>query len=181
MTFHRENDGMKRKKPNGQAHANDLSASEIARLAGISRQRVCWKLKQGKSAAQILQEAEAWRQRELLRQLPSTPVMSDNVAGMLSFAQEQTAKEHWLRKIREVEYLEMTHRLIPKVWVQNWAAHCLALTRQALLWAPSELRDELSMESDPIKCGQVLERWVDRTLSHLRTMKIRFESPPEGD
>jgi hypothetical protein len=164
-------------KPNGRG-ADHLSATEIAKLAGISRQRVAIKLKQGKSAERIIREAETRRQRELLRNLPVVPVNGDGIA---SFAVEQTTRAHWSAKIQEVEYYKRTRELIPQKWVRNWAAHFLIQAKQTLQWAPSELRDELSMESDPIKCGQILERLVDRVLSHFHSMKVMFEEPPPDE
>jgi hypothetical protein len=182
---------MKRKtKPNGHADG-EWSDSMLARLCGVSRQYIQKRLAAGKTPREIVFEVEQQRQRrELIEGLPVVPVPGlDGTNGngangdyddaILPYGIAQARKETWLSRIREVEYHKLTHELIPVKWVQNWASHFLIQAKQALAWGASELRDQLAAESDPRQCERILAEWTSRALSHLRTMQVRFEAPPE--
>jgi hypothetical protein len=175
---------MKRKiKPNGHAvNANDLPPAEVARLAQISPQRVAQKLRQGKSVNQILKEAENRRTKQMLRQYPWVPVDSDeDVASSVTFAQAQAAKEQALSELRQLEVLEKKGELIPVAYVRHWGLNFLIQGRQILEWGPTEMRDELAAESDPIKCEAIVRRRDERVLDAFHRLEVLWTLAPGED
>jgi hypothetical protein len=169
-------------KPNGRGAADHLSAAEIGRLAKISAQRVRVKLKQGKSAGQIIEEAEARRRKLLLRQLPAVPLDGTVMVDGMTFAQAQVRKEIALARIREAEFLKMTHELTPNKWIRDWSASFLVQARQALEWQIDQVAAEVVVESDLAKCREILARWTGGALERIHAMQVWFETQqPEGE
>jgi hypothetical protein len=172
-------------KPNGHAghaNANDLKKSEIAKLAGVTPQRVSQKLRQGKSVNQILKEAETRRQKQMLRQFPWVPVDSDeDVASSVTFARAQAAKEQALSELRRIEVLEKKGELIPVAYVRHWGLNFLIQGRQILEWGPTEMRDELAAETDPVKCEAIVRRRDERVLDAFHRLEVLWTQPPGKD
>jgi hypothetical protein len=182
----------------GKRKDSGVSATTIAKIAKVSVQLVYRKLAQGKTASEIIVEAARWRERQQLAgglDLPVVPIEGDVASatngknghskngtwGNMTYAAAQTAKENALAELRQVELMEKRRELIPVVYVRHWGLTFLIEARNTLERGPSELRDELASLSDPIRCGEVMQKWVDRVIHHFYQLKTMWEPPYAGD
>jgi hypothetical protein len=72
-----------------------------------------------------------------------------------------------LAEKQELENRQLCSGLIPTVYVRAWATKFLDYSRGVLLKVPSELGDALAAESDPVRIGETLRRWVEQALLQL--------------
>lgn len=174
---------MKRKKPNGRAGPASPSAEHIASIAGVSIQLVYKKLRQGKTASQIVAEAHQRREQIALRGLPTVPVKTNGHAAtnVVSFAQAQAEKENWLCELRRIEVMKARKELMPVSYVRLWGTRFLIAARDELLRGPGELADELAAERDPRRCEAILRRWVEHVLRKFCETERLWGPPIEGD
>jgi hypothetical protein len=67
----------------------------------------------------------------------------------------------------ELEIQRLQRELVPTAYVRVWSTRLLAYSRDAL-FKVSELREVLAVETDPVKCNQILRGWVERTLANAQ-------------
>jgi hypothetical protein len=156
-----------------------LTAEQIAAVAGVSVQLVYKKLRMGKSAKQIISEASERENRQTLRDMPVTPVDAVNGhAGVLSFSAAQAQKENWAAKLKQVEYQERCGELIPVQYVRHWGQRFLMEARDLWLRGPSELRDTLASECDPLACEEIVRTFCERVVNTLYQLERLWTPPP---
>lgn len=144
---------MKRKRKPGEP-----TAEMIASIAGVSVQLVYRKLRMGKSAKEIINEAAA---RQALPDLPVIPINgSAAAAALVPYSISQAKKEAALAKIREYEAGEMVGELISKAEVVMWIRHLYTPLINGLRGLPVEMRDFLGPE-----LAEVLQRRIDGLIS----------------
>jgi hypothetical protein len=171
-----------------------VSAEVIARIANVSVQLVYKKLSRGKSPVEIIIEAARWHEMQVASKVGIPVVPFDGTAGVngtdthvlngygnLSFAAAQTAKENALAELRQLEVLEKKGELIPKNYVRHWGLNFLIQGRQILEWGPTEMRDELAAESDPVKCEAIVRRRDERVLDAFYRLEVLWTLAPGED
>jgi hypothetical protein len=168
-----------------------VTAEVIAKIADVSIQLVYRKLARGKSASEIIIEAGRWRDKQQMasgdypvvpyNDVISTNGHSANGYGNLSFAAAQTAKENALAELRQLEVLEKKGELIPVAYVRHWGLNFLIQGRQILEWGPTEMRDELAAETDPVKCEAIVRRRDERVLDEFYRLEVLWTQPPGKD
>jgi hypothetical protein len=159
------------------------SAEIIAQIADCSIQLVYKKLRMGKTPAEIVVEAERWREQQQQfvtgLGLPVVPVEGGAVpnganghavGGGLSYASAQTAKENSLAQLRQIEVWEKQKLLIPREYVRRWSLSFLGQGREVLERLPEQLCDQLAEEADARKVKIVLEAAVDRVIETFRKL-----------
>jgi hypothetical protein len=155
------------------------SAQDIANIASVSLTLVNRKLSQGKSARQIIYEAELMAQTAAQKH-PGVNVEVAEMTGPLnghasngqwSFSQAQTAKEGALAELRQLELSERRRELLPVNYLRTWASRFLVEGRDILINGPGEMQDVLAAESDPVKLEQILRAWVDRVMERFFSLE----------
>jgi hypothetical protein len=155
------------------------SAEIIAQIADCSVQLVYKKLRMGKTPAEIVVEAERWReqQQQFVTGLVvpiegAIPIHGANghAGGGLSYAAAQTAKENSLAQLRAIEVEERRGRLIPKDYVKRWTLSFLSQGREILERFPDELADQLAAEGDRHRVKEVLDEAVARVIEAFRKL-----------
>lgn len=135
---------------------------EVAAKAGVSHVLVDRKLKQGKSEAQIIEEANVRRQKQAEKPAKVTDKTE-------SFAEAQARKETALANLRELELAEKRAELISAADVKTaWAAH-IAGCKNKLISMADELMDKIAVESSAVKCRQMILDRVRTALAELST------------
>jgi hypothetical protein len=134
----------------------NASGAEVARLAGISRQRANRLLREGRTAGEIILAAEL-RRDELKDDAP--------ISGKPeSFAEARTRKESALADLRQIELAHKRRELIPRAQVEAEFSVAIIETRDALLCLPANLREQC--DGQP---AHVIERLLDTELRQVLT------------
>ena len=157
----------RKRKPGGP------TAESIAAIAGVSVQLVYRKLRMGKSAREIVMEAETQAQHALKHPVVNVAEVGLNGHagnGALSFAAAQAAKENALAELRQLEVMERRRELMPVSYVRIWGTRFLVEGRDILLAGPSELADTLAAETDPLKTAAILRAWLDRAMGKFHQL-----------
>ena len=132
----------------------------MARRARCSTTTVSKKLLAGKSAEQIISEAEAWRKEEAGR-------AAVDCGETESFNQAQRRKEVAIADLRELELKQKRGELVPVSDVNAFVSGMVVRARDILLRVAPELRDRLAVCSDPIECEAMVTDEVYRALREL--------------
>jgi hypothetical protein len=161
-------DNVLMKKPKRRA----AGPTEIARLAGVSKQLASRKLRQGKTPAQIIAEAEAARTARKANghaaSIPSAP----------TFAAAQCRKENALAVLRELEVATRMGELIPRYQVTGFLSRGLVAFRDALLRLPGELSDRLAAETSPAVVHDILDGRLRDALQGFARLKEEWANRP---
>jgi hypothetical protein len=122
------------------------------------------KLRQGKSAAEIVSEAHARRarQQELLTGLPSNGPVNGGANGFPPFSFWQTKKEAALAGLRETELAEKTATMIETATMRRWLNHLLRPLVDALRNLPGQMANEVGGET-----GKRLEKVLDGKIENI--------------
>jgi hypothetical protein len=135
----------------------NASGADVARLAGISRQRANRLLREGRTAGEIILAAEL-RRGELEENAPISGGKPE------SFAEARTRKESALADLRQIELGHKRRELIPRAQVEAEFSVAIVETRDALLCLPANLRDQC--DGQP---AHAIERVLDTELRHILT------------
>jgi hypothetical protein len=138
--------------------------SDLARRARCSTTTVSKKLLAGKSAEQIIAEAEAWRMQETTR-------ASTDSGNVETFNQAQRRKEVAIADLRELELKQKRGELVQISDVNAFVSGMVVRARDILLRVAPELRDRLAVCSDPIECERMVNDEVHRALRELSEFK----------
>jgi hypothetical protein len=170
---------MKRKSKLKSGRA-EPSAAQIARLAGISASRVYALRAQGRSDAEIITASAQRRENLALRSLPPVPVNGGNGHrdNVVTFAAAQAEREIWTAKLKQLDYQERSGELVPMTYVRHWASRFLLEARDLWTRGPSELRDQLASESDPLACERIVNAFCQRVVSALYRLERIWTQPP---
>jgi hypothetical protein len=134
--------------------------SDLARRARCSTTTVSKKLLAGKSAEQIISEAEAWRKQESARG-------ATDCGDLESFNQAQRRKEVAIADLRELELKQKRGELVPVSDVNAFVSGMIVRARDILLRLAPELRDRLATCTDPLECEGMVTDEVYRALREL--------------
>lgn len=136
----------------------ELTAQQIANVAGVSLTLVNRKLAQGRSPRQIIAEAEQMAQQAAQRHpvVNVAEVNGHSNGHAASFAEAQRRKELALARIREAEADEKTGELMPVEEARKWLQHIFLPLVQSFRALPDELRDPLTPG-----VAQLLDRRVE--------------------
>jgi hypothetical protein len=135
----------------------ELTAQQIANVAGVSLTLVHRKLAQGKSPRQIISEAVLQAEKAALKNAAVNVTElsgSDNArplshgtnghAASVPFSEAQRRKELALAGLREAELAEKTRELMPVEEARKWLTHIFVPLVQGFRALPTELRDMLT-------------------------------------
>ena len=136
--------------------------SDLARRARCSTSTVSKKLLAGKSAEQIIAEAEAWRKQEVAR--TSQQVESGDYE---SLQQAQRRREVAVADLRELELAQKRGELLQASEVNAFISGMILRARDILLRIAPELRDRLATCSNAIECERMIDDEVRRALREL--------------
>jgi hypothetical protein len=170
------------RKRKAKSDRADPSAAQVAKLAGLSIGRVYRLRQEGRTDGEIIRAARQRKEAFALRDLP--PIQVDTVtnghaaAGAVSYAASLAEKERWAAELRKIEVMEKRRELVPVTYTRLWGSRFLVAARDELLKAPGELRDVLAGESDAVKCGAIIEAWVDRALTKFFELERLWGPPP---
>jgi hypothetical protein len=155
-----------------------VTGAQIARLAGISPQRVSVLLAQGKSAGEIILSQELKRSTRAGEE----PGESHQPGGKPeTYLRARARKESILADLRAIELKRRRGELAPIAELQNWFAAQIIYARNALLLLPSRLRDELGACDGPA-CEELLKRELCAILEQIKNYGMSAEydpSPPD--
>lgn len=172
---------------------------------GLTRGTV-WKLrKRGMRDAEIAQRAAEWqeeqsrrRQRKIARQAgvkamaaaknkgSNTPIVSAAPPAasyeIPTYSECQRQKEYFLAQKHKLAYERERGSLVETERVVKWCLSAINATVQFGVLFPSQIRDELSATSDPIKCEEIVMREVRRMIEKihdLETLWTDWDGGPE--
>jgi AraC-like DNA-binding protein len=157
------------------------SPSEIARLAGCSRALAHRLIARGMSPEQIVErcrlrrEREAARAAERERNIPSG-VTDRNGAGngAENFTQAQTRKEIALASKHETQLGQLRADLAPVRELNAWYAAQIIHSRELLGSIAGILSDRLAAETNPGKCGALVDAEIRRALASMTLFGERY-------
>jgi len=135
--------------------------SDLARRARCSTTTVSKKLLAGKSAEQIIAEAEAWRKLE------ASKTASDDCGDLESLQHAQRRKEAAVADLRELELQQKRGELVPMSDVNAFVSGTIIRARDILLRIAPELRDRMATCTDAIECERLIDDEVRRALREL--------------
>lgn len=135
--------------------------SDLARRARCSTSTVSKKLLAGKSAEQIISEAEAWRKQEAAKE------SSSDCGDLESLQHAQRRKERAIADLRELELQQKRGELIPMSDVNAFISGMIIRARDILLRIAPELRDRLATCRDAVECERLIDDEVRRALAEL--------------
>jgi hypothetical protein len=161
-----------------------LSATEIARLTGLSTSRVYCLLSEGRSVFEILLSAQRRQQsaREVPVVLPVVPVdPAVNGNGIPSYAASLAKKEFALSQLREIELAQKRGELLPVRYARIWGTRFLTEAKDTLLRVPGELRDRLASEDDPNVIEEILRSSFENYFNALYRLERLWNPPIEDD
>src|ERR1700680_4506229 len=138
--------------------------SDLARRARCSTTTVSKKLLAGKSAGQIIAEAEAWRKQDTTR-------AAVDCGDLESINQAQRRKEVAIADLRELELKQKRGELVAVSEVNAFVSGMIVRARDILLRIAPELRDRLATCTDPIECEAMVTDEVHRALRELSEFK----------
>jgi hypothetical protein len=150
--------------PKPRSFEENHGVTKLAQQAGVSVTTVSHKLRQGKTPAQILDEAAAWKEKDVKQRKPG---------GNESFTEAQTRKETALADLRELELSEKRGELVNLVEVNAWVSGMILRARDILLRIGPELRDRLSKEADPITIQGLIDGEIKSALAELSCVSVR--------
>jgi hypothetical protein len=137
----------------------NTGASALARELKISVSTVSKKRLAGKTDAEIRAEAADWHAKE--KQVESR-------SGDTSLTEAKRRKELALAQLNELELAQKKSELISFADVNHFESTNIIRARDILLRIAPELRDRLAAETDPIKCGEIIDAEIYRALSELK-------------
>jgi hypothetical protein len=140
---------------------HNKGCNELALKAGVSVTTVSRKLRQGKTPEQIIQEAEAFRNKEAKREKPTSE----------TFDAAQTRKEIALANIREHDFAVKRGEFVKLSEINAWVASMILKAREILTRISPELRDRLARETDPIRIQELIDIEINRALVNLSEFK----------
>jgi hypothetical protein len=175
------NSAMKKKrKRNGHA---EFPAAQVAKLAQVSISRVYRLRQEGRSDAEIIRSARQRQEMLALRSLPVTEIGGANghaPFGPVSYAASLAEKEKWAAELRRIQVMEKRRELMPVAYFRYWGINFLTEAKDLWLRGPSELRDQLASESDPLACEAIVQGFCERVVDRLAKLE-RLWSPPGPD
>jgi hypothetical protein len=136
-----------------------VSGAELAREIGQSEGTVSRKRGQGLTDDEIRQEANE-----------RAAVEKTFEANKENVRDAKTRKETALADLAELQVAEKKSELIPYADVNKWVSTNIIRARDILLRISPELRDRLAAETDPVKCGELIDAEVYRALAELKTV-----------
>jgi hypothetical protein len=77
--------------------------------------------------------------------------------------------------------MRLRRELLPVGYIRFWGTKFLVAARDELKNGPSELRDDLAAERDPVACEAIVRRWVDRVLRKFYECEKLWNPPLEDD
>jgi hypothetical protein len=179
-----DNRNMQRKKSKAKAGA-EASAAQVARLAGISMNRVYRLRQEGRSDSEIIAASQQRREQQaVLRNLPAVPVSATNghaATGAVSYSQSLAEKERWMAALRRLQYQERSGELVRACDVRLFCTRLLIEARDILVSGPSELADELAAETDAQRVQEILRRWSERVAERFYRLTLWAERPTEPE
>jgi hypothetical protein len=174
------------KKP--KAGGGGLSATEIARLSGLSTSRVYTLLAEGRSCFEILLSAQRRKQQAAAREVPVLPVDVDVIApanggihvngAVPSYSESLAKKEAMLAELRNVELMQKRGELMPVSYFRHWGMKFLVEAQDLWEQGPSELADRLASENDPRECEAIVLGFVERVVDRLYKLERLWAPPP---
>ena len=170
-----------KKKGKPSADPARPSAAQIARLAGISISRVNALRQQGRTDGEIVAAAQQRREQMVLRDFPTVPVNGHAADGAVSYAASLAEKEKWTAELRKIEVMRQRRELMPVVYFRYWATKFLAEAKDLWLRGPSELRDQLASETDPICCEALVRGFVEQVVGRLYQCERLWNPPEDGE
>jgi hypothetical protein len=124
----------------------NLGVSDLARKARTSTSTVSKKLLAGKTAEEIIAEAEAWREQQSIQAVKRATcgsVANGSSGDVESFAAAQRRKEVAIADLRELELKQKRGELVSMSEVNAFISGMIIRSRDILLRIGPELRDVL--------------------------------------
>ncbi len=141
--------------------SNNISGAAVARLAGLSKQRVSVLLRQGHSAGSIIAQQESKRSAAAAHH----DGQDDGKRGKPeSWLAARSRKETSLADLRAMEVARRRGELIERAVVDSYVSGAIIYFRDALLRLPSELKDRCDQQP-----GAVVEALYLSELHRLLT------------
>lgn len=166
-----------------------VTGAALAREVGLTPQAISWKLKRGMTADQI--RGEYAKKKGLPPPLPaaSSPSSPPRVLSITeSFIDEdgegsggsgsvlkgreteyaaRGRKEIALANERELLVAQRQGELVPRVAVSQYISGMIVTAKNVLLRIGVEKQDDLAMETDPARCGEIVTKAVRKALEGL--------------
>jgi hypothetical protein len=139
--------------------AGNTGASALARELKVSVSTVSKKRLAGKTDAEIRAEAAEWHAKE---------AQVESRSGDTSLTEAKRRNQLALAQLNELELAQKRGELIAFADVNHFVSTMIIRARDILLRIAAELRDRLAAESDPIKCGELIEDEIHRALGELK-------------
>jgi hypothetical protein len=180
---------MKKSKSKGGRPRSNPSPTAIAELAGCSHAVACRLLKRGMSPEAIVQrfaERSERRTNEPGARLPVRPVVKPGVngggagGGPEPFHVAQSRKESTLADLRAHELAMRRGLVAPTRELNAWFATQVIRIREVLGGVAGILCDRLAVESNPAKCGALVDAEIRRALAGLKLFGERYAETLKG-
>lgn len=155
----------KKKHTKPASPRESVNGADVARLSGLSRQRVSVLLRQGKSAGEIILEQELKRAAAKQEQDSAS---EQDAARTESFIAARGRKESILADLRALDLRRRNGELVEFATVNAYIRGMIVKARNEFLLLPNQLRDRLGAY-DALACGELLDREIRRILGQLAT------------
>ncbi|MGA7235928.1 MAG: hypothetical protein WBY44_09620 [Bryobacteraceae bacterium] len=159
----------------------NVGVAALARETGLSEATISTKMKQGKSAELIRQEAARLRSgpRGPGRPPSGKPPGKSGEYELVIKGRERTdaldsaklRRAQALAERSELDNMLRRGELVPLSYIRTWGSRFLVDARDDLMKAPSELADPLAAESDPLKTAAILRAWVERAMAKFHQLE----------
>lgn len=158
-------------------HIVNVGVNALAREVGQSATTVSKKLRAGKTADQIRQEA-ARRRGIAPSTAPGRPplpseydLITQNRERLNEMDEAKLRRAKALAERQELENALRRGELMPVAYVRQWATRFLTDARDTLMTGPSELADPLAAETDPLKTAVILRTWLERAMGKFHQLE----------
>ena len=164
-----------------------LTASEVGRRAGFSRQHASKLMAEGRTADEIIQSAKLRREiREQVRLASKADPIAPTELESTAYLQRQKLKTE--NALRALQLAERRGELMQIGPLQIWLGGCIVQLRGDLLALPEALENliERSMTADPLELALHCRRWLDsqirqKLLAVEQYARQRASSQPEPE
>ena len=163
-----------------------LGVNSLARETGLPRQTVSDRMRKGATASEIrlyaamrerrtpertlgavAKRREAPKSRESRIKFGATLMMGDRLEAIEDF---KLRRAQALAEKLEMENQQLRSQLVPRVYLREWGAQFLAEARNELSKGPSELCEQMAMETDPMKCANIIGLWTERVIAKFHSL-----------
>lgn len=163
-----------------------LSGKDVAQRAGISESLVTRKRQQGMSDVEIIRHGEERKRRMALREKHAPkpePVPNPEPAAVVqiepqaegqeptesveSYSEAQARELRAKADLRELELAEKRAELINGAEHHQSVCEMITTAKSRMLLIPDEIGDRLAVETNPVKCREMLREKIWHAMSEL--------------